>query len=62
MINMIRSKLPNNFKKLLRHLYPFNSSIPYAYFQPSLNQFNVSDFFLFRCDGFETIFIAENNL
>jgi len=62
MIKKIKEKLPNNFKKLLRHLYFFNNSVPYSYFQPSFDQFNLSDFFLFRCDNFDTIFIADNNL
>jgi len=62
MINKIKSKLPFGIRKIIRSLYPFNKSLPYTYFSPSFSQFNVSDFFLFRCDNFESIFIAENNL
>ena len=62
MINSIKSKLPYNIKKVIRSIYPFNRSNPYTCFQPSFDQFNVSDFFLFRCDNFETVFVAENNL
>lgn len=50
-------------KKFIRYsLPPFNSSIPYSFFQPSFNGLNISDFFLFRCDDYETIFVAENSL
>ncbi len=62
MINKIKSKLPFGVRKLIRHLYPFNKSNPYNYYHPRFNQLNISDYFLFRCDNFESIFIAENSL
>ena len=62
MINKIKSWVPNGLKKIVGYSYPLNRSIAYKYFQPNFDQFNLSDFFLFRCDDFETVFIAENNL
>ena len=62
MINKIKSWVPNGLKKIVGYSYPLNRSIAYKYFQPNFDQLNVSDFFLFRCDDFETVFIAENNL
>jgi len=40
----------------------FNSSNPYTPFYFKFSGLNVSDFFLFRCDSYETVFVAENNL
>ena len=62
MINKIKSWAPNGLKKIVGYSYPLNRSIAYKYFQPNFDQLNLSDFFLFRCDNFETVFIAENNL
>ena len=62
MINKIKSWVPNGLKKIVGYSYPLNRSIAYKYFQPNFDQLNISDFFLFRCDDFETVFIAENNL
>ena len=59
----IKKIIPKSIKKFLRYsLFPFNSSIPFLYKEPIFDNFNVSDYFLFRCDDFETLFIAENNL
>jgi len=62
MIDKIKSWVPHSFKKIVSYSYPFNRSNQYTYFQPNFDQLNVSDFFLFRCDNFDTVFIAENNL
>ena len=62
MINKIKSWVPKGIKKIAWHSYPLNRSNAYKYFQPKVDQLNLSDFFLFRCDDFETVFIAENNL
>ena len=62
MINKIISWIPYSLKKIVRYSYPFNRSMLYTYFQPKVDQLNLSDFFLFRCDNFDTVFIAENSL
>ena len=62
MINKIKSWVPSSLKKIVRDSYPLNKDELYTPFLPNFFQFNISDFFLFRCDNFETVFIAENNL
>ena len=60
---LLKNIFPKSIKRFIRYsLFPFNGSIPYKYDEPTFANFNVSDFFLFRCDNFETEFIAENNL
>jgi len=54
-------------KNLLRKLVKFNSFLnasPFSVIHTKFNKINydVSDFFIFRLDGYETVFIAENNL
>ena len=66
MINIysqLKKYIPKTIKKFIRYSFPFlNNSVPYKFREPSFKGFNVSDFFLFRCDNYETIFVAENNL
>ena len=60
--NELKSWIPDNIKNIIRHYPPFNYSTQFIQWQPKFEQFNVSDYFLFRCDDYETTFIAENNL
>lgn len=54
-------------KYVLRKLINFNNLLnasPYSLFKTKFSKLNhdVSDFFTYRLDGYETVFIAENNL
>lgn len=54
-------------KNLFRKLFKFNSYLnrsPFSLINSKFNKidYDVSDFFAFRLDGYETVFIAENNL
>jgi len=62
MNKILKSKIPLSFKKIVRSVYPLNASSEHTYFYPKDSKLNFSDFFMFRCDDFETVFIAENNL
>jgi hypothetical protein len=62
MIKILKSKIPRSFKKIIRSIYPLNVSSEHTYFFPKDSKLNISDFFMFRCDDYETVFIAENNL
>lgn len=62
MIYKIKSLIPYNLKKIATFYFPFNRSAQYSNLDDSIEQLNLSDFFLFRCDTFDTIFIAENSL
>lgn len=59
---LLKSWVPGSVKEIIRRLPLFNYSDPYLHVTPKDEQFNVSDYFLFRCDEYETVFIAENNL
>ena len=58
----MKSLIPYNLKKIASFYYPFNRSSQYSNFKNSIEQLNFSDFFLFRSEKFDTVFVAENTL
>mgnify|MGYP000085334592 FL=1 len=62
LIAKLKPLVPKKLKPFLLLMPPFNYSTPYINSIPKFEQFNVSDYFLFRRDEYETVFIAENNL
>jgi hypothetical protein len=62
MINTIKTLISPSLKQKLKNFYPFNRSLQYSNFQHNVDQLNLSDFFLFRNDKLDTVFIAENSL
>lgn len=52
----------NLIRKFLKNYPPFNYSSPYTPLWKYKANRSISDFFLFRLDDYETVFIAENSL